>query len=134
MAKGITSTELRKICIEINNWPVKASFGWNEICQKSENILGYRPSRQALSNKPIIKKSYRDKSREFRALARKLGGLKSESKLSSAIRNDVLLAENKALLDQLSAQAELMNRMIYNATRLGIKKDQLLAALPKLYK
>ncbi len=134
MAKAITSTELRKIAIEIASWPLNVSFSWDEICSKSEKILGYTPTRQALSNKAIVKNAYKDKSKELKALASKVNGLKSETKLSSALRNERLLAENKALLAQLTEQAELMNRMIFNATRLGLKKDQILSPLPKLYK
>lgn len=134
MAKAITPTELRKISIDIASWTVNEKFDWAAICQKAEKILGYKPTRQALSNKPTVRKAYNDKNKELKALATKVGALKSETKLSSAIRNDKLLAENKALLAQLSDQAETINRIIFNASRLGLKKDQLLAPLPKIYK
>lgn len=134
MAKPITQAELRKISMEIANWSINTDFGWIEICQRSKKILGYIPTRQALSNKSIVKKAYNDKSKEFRTLALKVKGLKSQTKLSSALHNERLLSENKILLAQLSEHAELLNRIIFNATRLGLKKDQLLAPLPKIYK
>lgn len=134
MPKAITDNELRKISIEIKRLGPNSEFGWDAICLLSEKILGYRPTRQALSRKLILKKAYEDKGKELKALARKVGGLTRETKLNSALRNEKLLAENKALLDQLTEQAEVINRIIYNATRLGMKKGQLLATLPKIYK
>lgn len=48
-----TDIDIEGIVNLIRAWP-KATISWAEVCKKSENILGFVPSRQGLSQHPAI--------------------------------------------------------------------------------
>ncbi len=66
MPSPITDKHLQHIAALIRNWPANESITWDAICDASEMIIGYKPTRQALSKKPILTNAYKTKKAELK--------------------------------------------------------------------
>lgn len=133
MAKAITDAQLKSIAKMIRDWPQEHAFNWDNICVASKSIIGYTPTRQALSGKPIVKNAYLTKKKLRRdALARTKGIPRPQSMPDAINRIMRLQQENDALKAELEKMAEVAQRFIYNASMHGLPKQKLMAPLPKI--
>lgn len=132
MTKAITQLELNKLAKMIREWSENDAFNWNNICLGSRNIIGYTPTRQALSGKPILKNAYLVKKTQLKLALNKFQDVPRPQSILDAVKKiSRLQNENEALKEELSKMAELANRFIYNASIHGLSKAQLTAPLPK---
>lgn len=132
MPKAITQTELNKIAKMIREWPQEDAFKWDNICAGSKSVLGYIPTRQALSAKPLLKNAYTVKKAQRKVALDKFKGVpKPQSMLDAMKKIARLQQENDALRAELAQMAEVANRFIYNASIAGLSRGKLMAPLPK---
>lgn len=110
----------------------KEEFNWNNICIVSKSILGYVPTRQALSGKLVLKNAYQIKKKQRRdAIAKVEGILRPKSMLDAMDKIARLQQENDALRAELGNMAEVAQRFIYNASIAGLSQQRLMEPLPK---
>ncbi|MGV2930280.1 hypothetical protein ACE3G8_04215 [Vreelandella venusta] len=132
MSKTITTLKLNKMAKMIRDWPEKEEFNWNNICIASKSILGYVPTRQALSGKLMLKNAYQIKKKQRRdAIAKVEGILRPKSMLDAMDKIARLQQENDALRAELGKMAEVAQRFIYNASIAGLSQQRLMEPLPK---
>ncbi|WKD30224.1 hypothetical protein NDQ72_09870 [Halomonas sp. KG2] len=132
MSKTITTLQLNKMAKMIRDWPEKEEFNWNNICIVSKSILGYVPTRQALSGKLVLKNAYQIKKKQRRdAIAKVEGILRPKSMLDAMDKIARLQQENDALRAELGNMAEVAQRFIYNASIAGLSQQRLMEPLPK---
>lgn len=133
MSKAITDSQLNKIAKIIRDWPQEEAFNWNAICSVSKSILGYAPTRQALSKKPILKNAYLVKKDKIRDSAAKLTDVaRPQSMLDAMNKIARLQQENDALKAELGKMAEIAQRFIYNASIAGLSQQTLMKPLPRV--
>lgn len=133
MSKTITDSQLNRMAKMIRDWPTVEAFNWNNICIASKSILGYTPTRQALSKKPILKNAYLVKKNQLRdAVAKIIEVPRPQSILDAMNKIARLQQENEALRDELGKMAEIAQRFIYNAGIAGISQQRLMEQLPKI--
>jgi hypothetical protein len=133
MSKSITDSQLNKMAMMIRNWPQNEAFNWNNICAVSKSILGYAPTRQALSKKPILKNAYQVKKNQRKdAVAQIKDVPRPQSMLDAMNKIARLQQENDALRAELAKMAEVAQRFIYNAGIAGISQQRLMEPLPKV--
>ncbi len=134
MAKAITQTELNKIAKMIREWSDEDKFNWENICLGSKNIIGYIPTRQALSGKPILKHAYLIKRKNKKTALEQFENIPRPQSIVSAMKKiGTLQAENNALRLEIAVMSELANIFIYNASIKGLSYESLTAPLPKKY-
>lgn len=133
MSKTITDPQLNRIAKMIRDWPQEEAFNWNNICIVSKSILGYAPTRQALSKKPILKNAYLVKKNKLRDAVAKIKEVpRPQSMLDAMNKISRLQQENEALRNELGKMAEVAQRFIYNAGIAGISEQTLMKSLPKI--
>lgn len=132
MPKTITDSQLNKMAKMIRDWPEKEVFNWNNICTASRSILGYTPTRQALSGKLMLKNAYQIKKKHRKnALAKVEGVPRPQSMLDAMDKIARLQQENDALRAEVANMAEIAQRFIYNASIAGLSQQRLMEPLPK---
>ncbi|PAU72441.1 hypothetical protein [Vreelandella alkaliphila] len=132
MPKTITTSQLNKMAKMIRDWPEKEAFNWNNICIASKSILGYVPTRQALSGKLMLKNAYLIKKKQRRDAIAKVEGIpRPKSMLDAMDKIARLQQENDALRAELGKMAEVAQRFIYNASIAGLSQQRLMEPLPK---
>lgn len=132
MPKAITRSHLLNISEMIREWNYTEKFGWNEVCNASESILGYIPTRQALSKKPILVNSYRNKKQEIRDKLASQSSIPVPKSMPAAVDQIVRLKEENARLrNELSLMAETAQRFIHNASLHGLSHKDLMRPLAK---
>jgi len=133
MAKAISESQVNKMAKMIRGWPEQEAFNWNNICAASKSILGYEPTRQALSKKPLLKNAYLVKKKELRDAAAQIEDIpRPQSMLDAMNKIARLQKENDALRAELAKMSEIANRFIYNAGIAGITHQRLMEPLPKI--
>jgi len=132
MPKAITEKQIKKIAEMIRDWPENERFNWNNICVSAKTILGYAPTRQALSKKVVLKIAYQTKKKQRNDAASKLEGIPRPQSIQDAINKITRLQqENDTLRAELDKMAELAQRFIYNASIAGLSQQRLMEPLPK---
>lgn len=133
MPKAITQTQMNKIAKMIREWPHDDAFNWQNICVGSKTVLGYVPTRQALSAKPILKNAYVVKKKQRKdALERFRDVPRPQSMLEAMRKIDRLQSENETLRAEVTRMAEVAQRFIANASLAGLSAERLMAPLPKI--
>lgn len=133
MAKAITNIQLSKLAKMIRDWPDKEAITWENICTASRSIIGYKPSRQALSAKIILKNAYHTKKKQRKDAAATAADIRCPQSMLDAINKITRLQqENHALRVELEKMAEVAQRFIYNASIAGISQQRLMMPLPKV--
>jgi len=130
--KTITDSQLNKMAKMIRDWPEKEVFNWNNICTASRSILGYTPTRQALSRKLMLKNAYQIKKKHRKNALDKVEGVpRPQSMLDAIDKIARLQQENDALRAEVAQMAEIAQRFIYNASIAGLSQQKLMSPLPK---
>lgn len=132
MPKAITQPQLNKIAGMIREWPEEDAFNWVNICEGSKSILGFKPTRQALSGKPMLKNAYSVKKAHLKQAVNKFKDVPRPQSILDAMNKIARLQqENDALRVELNKMAEVAQRFIYNASTAGLSNERLMAPLPK---
>jgi len=132
MPKAITQSQLNKIARMIREWPEQDAFNWENICEGSKPILGFKPTRQALSAKPVLKNAYSVKKAQLKQAINKFKDVPRPQSILDAMNKIARLRqENDALRAELNKMAEVAQRFIYNASIAGLSNERLMAPLPK---
>jgi hypothetical protein len=134
MPDPITLTVQKEISRIVREWPHKNELTWKNICLASEFVLGYVPTRQALSNKPIVLAAYRARKSEIHSDLNSLAKISIPKSMPAAIDKILRLTEeNEALKAQLSEMAEMANLIIHNAINMhNLTPSKLMAPLPTI--
>jgi hypothetical protein len=135
MPKTIAQQHERNIAQMVRNWPSEHALNWNAVCLGAQGILGWEspPTRQALDKKMLIKVAYKSKKQQLRLEKQKLEGIpRPRSTLDAMKKITRLQAENDSLKAELTKMAEMVNRLIYNATLSGLSRERLMAPLPSI--
>jgi hypothetical protein len=131
MPKEITHAEVIMIAELIREWPKLEPLKWNSICEASQSVLDYVPTRQALNKKPLVKFAYAQKKKQLKAEVARISNVaRPKSTLDAMERIARLQDENLALKRELSSMAEVAQRIIYNASIAGMRREKLMAPLP----
>ncbi|HHQ4902857.1 hypothetical protein ACK36U_07920 [Aeromonas veronii] len=132
MPSPITDKHLQHIAALIRNWPTNESITWDAICNASEVIIGYKPTRQALSKKPILTNAYKTKKTELKKKRLALADVSIPKSMPAAVELIAKLRqENLQLKQELSRMAETAQRFIHNASLHNLTPSTLMRALPK---
>jgi len=133
MPKAITQKDLNKIAAMIREWPKDQPFKWENICVGARTFLGFVPTRQALSKKPMLVNAYTTKKKQLKLAVEGLSKVpKPQSMLHAMTTIARLQEENDALKSELSKMAEVANRFIHNASMAGLSREKLMAPLTSL--
>jgi hypothetical protein len=133
MSSRITKKQLTNLSEMIRGWPTEEKLRWTAICRGAELILGYIPTRQALSNKPIIANAYKVRKAEIKSRHDTLASVPAPKSMPAAIDQIVRLKEeNERLKSEINLMAETAQRFIYNASLHGLSKSMLIKPLPRL--
>ena len=133
MPKAFTQSELNGIARLIREWPQEGAFNWNNICAGAKGILGYAPTRQALSAKPLVKNAYKVKKAQRKGAIEAFKEVPRPQTILDAMKKiSRLQQENDLLKSELSRMAEVAQRFIYNASIAGLSRERLMAPLPKI--
>jgi len=131
MPKAISPTEVKSIAGMIRDWPKSQPFKWEAICAGATSILGYQPTRQALSKKPLLSVAYRQKKQQLKAATEQFKHIPRPQSISDAIeRIAKLQEENDSIKSELSRMAEIANRFIYNSSIAGLARAKLMKPIP----
>jgi hypothetical protein len=134
MPKAITQTQLNKIARMIREWSEEDALNWENICAGANSILGFKPTRQALSAKPMLKNAYSVKKAQLKEAVNTFKDVPRPQSILDAMKKiDRLQQENDALRAELNKMAEVAQRFIYNASIAGLSKERLMATLPKTH-
>ncbi|WP_434666857.1 hypothetical protein [Aeromonas sp. NJAU223] len=132
MPSPITTKHLQHIVAIIRDWPRDEPLTWDKICDASEVIIGYKPTRQALSKKTMLTNAYKTKKVELKAKRLALAGVPTPKSMPAAIEQiSRLKQENMQLRQELTRMAETAQRFIYNASLRGLTPAYLMRQLPK---
>lgn len=114
----------------INTWP-HPSISWEDVCSKSEPILGFLPSRQGLSQKDEILVAFQSKKKCDRNPRETV--VRSPSNLAVAGRRiSELTAEVAKLKSVNSSLRDRFQMWQYNAHLHGMSQSDLERPLPKI--
>lgn len=132
MPKAITQTQLNKIARMIREWPQEDALNWENICTGAKSVLGFKPTRQALSAKPMLKNAYTVKKAQLKEAVNTFKDVPRPQSILDAMKKiERLQQENDALRAELNKMAEVAQRFIYNASIAGLTNEKLMAPLPK---
>ena len=98
MPKGITNSQLQCIASMIRDWPDDVNLYWDAICQGCKTIIGYEPTRQALSKKPILSNAYKVRKAEIKARLEDLSETPRPKSMNAAMDQIVRLKKENAQL------------------------------------
>lgn len=132
MPNAFTQKEIKSITSIIRDWPLTEKLTWDSICESSQIILGFKPTRQALSGKQIIANAYKIRKLEIASDNKLKNALPLPKSLAAAaIQIYNLQEENRKLRKELSTMAEAAETFIHNAT-LHMTHAQLTKKPPKI--
>ena len=132
MPKAITQTQLNKIARMIREWSEKDALNWENICTGANSVLGFKPTRQALSAKPMLKNAYTVKKAQLKEAVNTFKDVPRPQSILDAMKKiERLQQENDALRAELNKMAEVAQRFIYNASIAGLSNKSLMTPLPK---
>lgn len=135
MSKAITHKQLIGIAKMIREWPQDDPLTWENICRGSKIFLGYIPTRQALSGKPVLKIAYKTKQAQRKQEIHKFKHVSKPRTILDAMNKIARLQEdNEQLKTELNKMAELAQRFIYNASIAGLSREKIMAPLPKIHR
>lgn len=126
MAK-ITRKNIKRISEIIREWPAKENVTWSLICAAAELELGWVPTRQALSNKPMLSNAYKTRKTAERDRYNALSYVSVPKSMPDAIEQ--ILGLNKRILaleSELLSMNEIAALFIMNASKKGLSKDYLM--------
>jgi hypothetical protein len=133
MARPITNGQLKKVAAMVRDWPSSSKLTWDAICKDSAIIIGYVPTRQALSGKPLLANAYKTRKMEIKAKSDALSAVPKPKSMPAAMEKILRLSqENERLKQELSLMAETAQRFIHNASLHGLTRPQLMKPLPKI--
>lgn len=133
MASPITNKQIKKIAEMIREWSYKDKFTWEAICDASELFVGYRPTRQAFANKPVLVNSYKTRKNEIKAKVNELSDVPRPKSMPAAMDQILKLKqENERLKKELSLMSETAQRFIHNASLHGLSRSQLMQPLQNI--
>lgn len=133
MASPIPNKQLKIIARMIREWPLNDKLTWEAICDASEVIIGYRPTRQAFANKPFLVNAYKVRKAEIKAKQEALSGVARPKSIPVAMEQILRLRqENERLRKELGLMAETAQRFIHNASLHGLTRAQLMKPLPNI--
>lgn len=132
MSSPITSKHLQHIAALIRDWPINEKMTWDEICNSSKTIIGYVPTRQALSKKAILINSYKTKKTELKVKRLALSNTPVPKSIPAAVEQiSKLKQENVQLKQELTRMAETAQVLINNASLRGLTHEDLKKPLLK---
>ncbi|QHQ51944.1 hypothetical protein [Aeromonas media] len=132
MSSPITQKHLQHIAALIRDWPINEQMTWDTICNSSKVIIGYVPTRQALSKKAILTNAYKTKKAELKVKRLALADVPVPKSMPAAVEQiSKLKQENMQLRQELNRMAETAQRFIHNASLHGLTPTQLMKPLPK---
>lgn len=135
MPKAITGKELNRIAGMIRDWPKGTPLNWEAICAGSKGILGYVPTRQALSGKTIVSTAYKERKEALRTNKAKLQGRPRPANMAVAME---IIQQQQEKIEKLektvTIMAEMAQRYIYNASMKGFTRSELEKPLKPLDK
>ena len=133
MSSAITQKQLTQLAELIRNWPIEAKLQWIPICGQAKKILGYIPSRPALSNKPILANAYKTRKAEIKLRYATLASVPNPKSMPAAVDQIIRLKqENEQLKAEINLMGQTAQLFIHNASLHGLTKEQLTQPLPKL--
>ena len=128
--RKFTPTDIDAIVHLINTW-THPSISWEDVCSKSESILGFLPSRQGLNQKDEILNAFQSKKKCDRNLRET--AFRSPSSLAVAGRRiSELTAEVARLKNVNSSLRDRFQMWQYNAHLHGMSQSDLERPLPKI--
>ncbi|EGR3302657.1 hypothetical protein CGH87_18185 [Vibrio parahaemolyticus] len=131
MSSPITKVQEHKIVELIRNWPVNAKLTWDMICEESESILDYIPTRQALNKKARIKNAYKVRKEIVSRHNESMSSISRPKSINDAVERIMRHQDKiKQLEKESELMAEIINRFIYNASLHGLSEQQLMKPLP----
>lgn len=131
MPSPITNNQIKKISQMIREWPTNSKLTWDSICKESKVIVGYAPTRQALSGKPLLANAYKTRKSEIKAKLEAMTEVPRPKSMAAAMERILSLTqENERLKKELSLMAETAQRFIHNASLHGLTNSQLMKPLP----
>ena len=132
MSSPITQKHLQHIAELIREWPTNEQLTWDAICNSSDVIIGYVPTRQALAKKAILTNAYKTRKAELKVRRLALADVPVPKSMPAAVeRIAKLKQENMQLRQELNRMAEAAQRFIHNASLHGLTPAQLMKPLPK---
>ncbi len=131
MPTAFTQKEIKAITNLIREWPTSEKLTWDLICEASQVVLEFKPTRQALSSKQLINNAYKTRKLEIASKKRETDNLiLPKSLTAAAIQIKNLQEENRLLRAELASMAEAARAFIYNATK-TMKLEELRKKPPK---
>jgi hypothetical protein len=131
MSSPITNKHIKNIAQLIREWSIDENLTWDAICKEAELIIGYVPTRQALSKKPLLTNAYKSRKAEIKARFDTLSTVPTPKSMSAAVDQIIRLKqENERLKTELNMMAETAQRFIHNASLHGLTPAQLMKPLP----
>lgn len=132
MSSPITAKHIQHIVAIIRSWPTDETLVWDAICNASEIIIGYKPTRQALSKKALLTNAYKTKKKEQKAKKLAFATVPIPKSMPAAVEQiSKLKQENIQLRQELTRMAETAQRFIHNASLHGLTPAHLMKQLPK---
>lgn len=132
MPSAFSQKDIKSIGIIIRNWPITEKLTWDAICDASQSTLGFKPTRQALSSKPLLANAYKTKRQEIISdRSRKEHRILPKSLSDAAEQIYRLKEENERLKEEISNLADAARAFIHNATQHNITREQLSKPVPK---
>lgn len=128
MARHITSKDVKTTKDILDGWQGKLT--WDLLVDALEKRIGFKTTRQAMSRNEEIKEAFNDRKKSlsttgsFRSRPQSLKIAADRLDRKEAVI-ERLTKENQRLLEQFEV-------WLYNATKHGMTKEQLNAAMPKI--
>lgn len=128
MASRLRDEDVQRIVERLDGWTGKLT--WDRLCRDCYRVIGWEPSRQALSSYSRIQQAYKlakERVKQERDSTPKPPDLETAQKRIERLEaeNQRLKAENQQLLAQFV-------RWQYNATKYGLSKSHLDESLPTI--
>ncbi|WP_434984377.1 hypothetical protein [Pseudomonas protegens] len=134
MPKVITDQQTREICRMIHAWDSQQhKLDWRTICLGAQEILNWStpPTRQALNKKPTIKLAYQAKKDVIRRELTHITNLPRPKTIREGAERILRLEKEIEELKTFNSKlAEAFNRIVYNASLAGLKKQDLMKPIP----
>lgn len=132
MPRAFTPKELKAITNLVRDWPTDKKLTWDAICQASESVLDFVPTRQAFVDKPAVINAYKVRKATITSQRDRLASVPKPKSLTAAAatiaRQQLQISQLK---DELQRMADMARRFIHNAVLHGLKREDLNVPLPK---
>jgi hypothetical protein len=123
-----TQTDIDGIVSLIRNWP-KETIKWGDICTAAERVLGFKPSRQGLSQHEAILIAFQSRKGHLRIQPKEASPMPSSLAIASK-RIASLNAEKRELELQIKQLRERFRTWQYNAHVKNMTEEDLDKPLP----